>query len=111
MEKAKGTRGQLSGGRIVTPPGNTQTLPDLNITQAKIAGLLGVSRECVSGWFNRKKRNNGASTNVSQIDCRVKIDPKAKPLILERVESGETAEARRGGAGGCTGNSQCLVWK
>jgi site-specific DNA-methyltransferase (adenine-specific) len=26
------------------------------------------------------------------IDCRVKIPPKAKPLILERVESGETPE-------------------
>ena len=61
-------------------------------TQAKIAGLLGVSRQCVSEWFNREKRNNGTGVNVSQADCRVKINPKAKPLILERVENGETPE-------------------
>jgi predicted transcriptional regulator len=60
-------------------------------TQAKIAGMLGVSRQCVSEWFNRKKRNNDTGVNVS-IDCRVKIDTKAKPLILERFEDGESVE-------------------
>lgn len=60
-------------------------------TQAKIAGLLGVSRPCVDAWLNRKKGRN-ATSSIPSIDCRVKIPPKSKPLILDRVKSGETPE-------------------
>jgi ParB-like chromosome segregation protein Spo0J len=61
-------------------------------TQTVIAGMLGVSQNTVSDWLTTKRRNNIGTDNVSQADCRVKINPKAKPLILERVENGETPE-------------------
>lgn len=58
-------------------------------TQKRIAEELGVSRECVSAWFNRSNASNGTSTNTCpHLDSRVKINPAAKPKIVELVTSG-----------------------
>ena len=71
MDKAKGTRGQLSGGRIVTPPETAITLSDLNITKSqsprwqKIATIPGVRIRKTRRRFRRRAaRNHVAETSL-----------------------------------------------
>ena len=63
------------------PPGPSEPR---NKTQAVIAGSLGVAQNTVSDWLIKNRGHNIGTDNVSQDDVRVKIDPKAKPLILLR---------------------------
>jgi hypothetical protein len=60
-------------------------------TQETIAALMGIPRSTVANWFQEKNGNNVHSDNVS-IDARIKISPKSKPLILNRVVNGDTPE-------------------
>ncbi len=57
-------------------------------TDAVIGRKLGVARETVSKWFVR----NGKDTNTHTFDSKVKIPPKAAPVILGRSEAGESQE-------------------
>jgi hypothetical protein len=52
VEKAKGTRGQLSGGRTVRPPEDAQTLADLGITKSQSSRWqkLAAIPDCDSAW-------------------------------------------------------------
>lgn len=60
-------------------------------TQKRVAMLLGVSRECVSAWWNRGDTSDGTSTNTGKPrpDARVKVSPQAHPVIVERIDAGE----------------------
>ena len=52
--------------------------PQPQIKNPLVAVLLGVSRETVRDWLSG---NKGGFANAS-VDCRVKIDPNAKPEFL-----------------------------
>jgi len=53
-------------------------------TQERVAMLLGVAQNTVSVWFSNIKDDN------AKPDARIKINPKAKPLIALRVQEGES---------------------
>lgn len=57
-------------------------------TQAVIARKMGVARTTVESWFVR----NDKCVNTHTLDSKVKIPPKAAPVILERSEAGESQE-------------------
>ena len=57
-------------------------------TQAVIARKLGVARETVSKWLV----HNGKDTSPHALDSKVKIPPKATPVIVDRSEAGESQE-------------------
>jgi len=63
-------------------------------TQPRIAAALGVNQSTVSRWFDKGGGSNmqphKASATNGVPDSRVKIDPKQKPVIVERVASGDT---------------------
>ena len=75
-------------------------------TQARVAMLLGVSRECVSKWFTPPKKagNDGTSTNTSATlagtapppDARVKVDPVHKPVIAAWWRPGKSTYGWQG---------------
>jgi len=50
---------------------------------------MGVDQRTVGRWF---EGNNRQSPNTSVPDARVKVPPKQRPLLAERIESGEKAE-------------------
>jgi hypothetical protein len=57
-------------------------------TQARVAKLLGVDRTTVTKWFTpdaARSNVNGHNASKPQPDARVKVNPKAKPAIAERV--------------------------
>jgi predicted transcriptional regulator len=58
-------------------------------TQKAMAEALGLTRECVSAWFNRPT-TNGTSTRSCKPDARVKVKPEAKKKAAD-----QKAEARR----------------
>lgn len=58
-------------------------------TQAKVAVMLGVSRETVRDW---EVTSNGGSANGCKADARVKLPAAAVPVIVERVTAGEMQE-------------------
>lgn len=61
-------------------------------TQAKVAKALGVSRECVSAWFNRTI-NNGTSTKANhRPDARLSLPKELRDEVIARVEKGETQQ-------------------
>jgi len=60
-------------------------------TQARIAKEFGVSRQAVQAWFSMPNAKSG-NTHKPREDARVKVDPTSKPVIAERVASGETQE-------------------
>jgi len=54
-----------------------------------VAVLLGVARETVRDWW--KVGTNGGTANTSaRPDARVKVDPKQRPVVRQRVDAGET---------------------
>ncbi len=55
-------------------------------TQKEVARVLGVARETVRNWFG----TNGRKANTSVPDARVKVPPKARPFLAERVAKGES---------------------
>lgn len=62
-------------------------------TQQRIAQALGVAQNTVSDWFTKPRSNIGAdNTSKPKPDARVKVDPKHKPIIADRVASGESQE-------------------
>ena len=52
-------------------------------TQAKIAAMLGVDRTTVSKWFG----SNRSAADTSSPDARVKVPPKQRPVLAERIDS------------------------
>ena len=61
-------------------------------TQKRLSEVFGISRTAVSHWFNRD-RSNDTSVNASNVpDARVKVNPKHKPVIAERVSGGESQQ-------------------
>lgn len=69
---------------------------DKKYTQKQLAVMLGVAQQTIVDWLT-VRTNTGASTTskpgaVSNpaTDSRVKIDPRQKPVIAERVSSGES---------------------
>jgi len=58
-------------------------------TQAKIAVELGVSQPAVSMWLDV---HNISTYKAHAPDARVKIPATEKPVILDRIEAGETQE-------------------
>jgi hypothetical protein len=93
LNRSRDEVGELFGvsGRYVDDAVAAKELKQEGKTQAKIGGLLGVSRSTVANWFQKRNGHNVQSDNMS-IDCKVKIPPKAKPIILARVDGGETPE-------------------
>jgi transcriptional regulator with XRE-family HTH domain len=69
---------------------------DKSYTQAKLAVMLGVSRRTIDEWLedttNVKNDTTCTPGTVTDpaTDSRVKVDPKAKPVIAERVAAGES---------------------
>lgn len=69
---------------------------DNSYTQLRLAVMLGVSQETISDW--RKDTNNTESGITCKpgtvtdhaTDSRVKVSPKQKPIIAERVAAGES---------------------
>lgn len=68
-------------------------------TQERVAALLGVSQQVVSKWGLAGDANNTTSGNACtpsvthhRPDARVKVPPPERPVILERLDSGETQE-------------------
>ena len=66
-------------------------------TQTTVAARLGVHQSTVARWLEDEARSNMqphiASKPITEApipDARVKVSQKAKPLIAERVKSGET---------------------
>jgi predicted transcriptional regulator len=58
-------------------------------TQKRVGESLGVTRQAVSLWLDA----NNISTNIICIpDARVKIAADHHPVIVERLEQGETQE-------------------
>ena len=57
-------------------------------TQARVAKLLGVGQQTVSDWFGTNTGSGNTSDPTS--DARTKIAPTAHPIILERVDEGES---------------------
>ena len=57
-------------------------------TQAKIAAMLGVDRTTVSKWFG----SNRSAADTSSPDARVKVPPKQRPVLAERIDAGEKVE-------------------
>lgn len=55
-------------------------------TQNKLAEVIGYDRSTVSKWLTTNVTNH----NSCKHDSRVKVDPREKPVIVERVASGET---------------------
>jgi 16S rRNA G966 N2-methylase RsmD len=65
-------------------------------TQQRVAELLGVSRECVSKWFQRGRRrlHDGTSTGMHDesaflADARFTIPARLRPEIIKRHLAGE----------------------
>jgi len=63
-------------------------------TQKRLAGVFGVTRQCVDNLFNRDGTSNATSGTACNLppDARVKIPPTEKPTIAKRVTSGESQE-------------------
>ena len=64
-------------------------------THARIAALLGMGRQTVTDWLPPDNNDNisvAGSGNAYIPTAKVKIPPKEKPVIAERVESGETQQ-------------------
>lgn len=67
-------------------------------TQQRVAAMLGVAQQTVSGWFANNTGVGNTCTPPSEPkethrpDARVKVPPKEREHISERVESGETQE-------------------
>ncbi len=58
-------------------------------TQQEVARKLGQQRETVRNWL----RSNGQKAKASKpCDSRVKVSPKANPIIVDRIEAGESQE-------------------
>jgi len=69
--------------------------------QIDIAKMLGVHRTRISHWLAGKgrKRSGGISivtggnnAYTPRLDCRVTVPPEHKPVILQRIASGETQQ-------------------
>lgn len=58
-------------------------------TQKRVATLLGVARNTVSSWWNG---HNVSDDDVSRPDARVKVPPKQRPVIAQRINAGENRE-------------------
>lgn len=58
---------------------------DKTWTQKRIAETLGVARETVRDWF---MPNGGSAKTHNTTDSRTKVNPKAKPVIADRVACG-----------------------
>ena len=56
-------------------------------TQKALGAVFGVRRQLVSDWLRTNAESGKASK--PKPDARVKVDPKAKPLIAARVAAGE----------------------
>lgn len=68
---------------------------DKSYTQQRLAVMLGVSRQLVSDWLGDTSNAKTSTTCKPGVvtdfatDSRVKVDPKHKPVITERVAAGE----------------------
>lgn len=58
-------------------------------TQARVAERLGVTQQAVSLWWGNTT-NTSSCNACTPVDARVKVNPKHKEIIVQRVESGET---------------------
>lgn len=69
---------------------------DKKYTQKQLAVMLGVSQPTIAEWLKdissigSDTTNNPGTVTDPALDSRVKVDPKAKPVIAERVAAGET---------------------
>lgn len=61
-------------------------------TQARVAMLLGVTRQAVSLWWGDATNASACNGCVPRPDARVKLPPEHKPVIAQRVAKGETQE-------------------
>ena len=57
-----------------------------------MAELLGVARETVRDWF---ASTNGGTAKATSPDARVKLNTRAKEVVVERVKKGETLHKKR----------------
>lgn len=70
-------------------------------TQQRIAGLLGVAQPTVQGWLSTKSATIIGPDNSCEPppndppDARVEIPQQHRPVILERIEAGETLHYRQ----------------
>ena len=61
-------------------------------SQAKIAGMMGVTQQCVSQWLDADASNT-TGCNACLPDLRQKVTPAAKADIVVRIKAGETQRA------------------
>ncbi len=56
-------------------------------TQKQVALLLGVAQPTVASWFG--SNISADITSAPDLDARVKISPKLRPVITDRIDAGE----------------------
>jgi len=59
-------------------------------TQAQVAKLLGVAQPTVASWFSDTSSISSDNACNPRPDARVKVNPKVKPVIADRVAAGES---------------------